>query len=371
MGSKTKVKTKTKKKVKNAESGSKPVTKKSTTIKKSTNSSQKRSKKEKQLLEKIEKIESRKRKIERKQKNPKKTKRTKKTGDFRNILEYQSNEKDMRNVEKKLRERLRKRKEEEEEDELLKSSSLSSSSEDSNSGSDTSSVEDSSTSSEASANGSENDEDVKEAFDLSRRASVIASSNVNPSDGDDEDSIGGSSEAGSMASNRSRLSSGSKASSLTAARNQASKKTIKNEQKKLRDYDMIERQLMADQEKELEYLNGLDQPINKADLPLLVEPDANGPPMNEPMKLRISRLKRTKIWVRSIPSVPPLLHDEVDEFIARQKRLKEIEENDFEAIFDATDTPTTADQARKEKTLEIESNLKMAILARLKKSQPS
>jgi hypothetical protein len=127
---------------------------------------------------------------------------------------------------------------------------------------------------------------------------------------------------------------------------------------------------MADQEKELEYLNGLDQPINKADLPLLVEPDANGPPMNEPMKLRISRLKRTKIWVRSIPSVPPLLHDEVDEFIAKQKKIKEIEENDFEAIFEQTDESSMS-HARKEKTLEMETNLKMAILARLKKSQPS
>ena len=81
---------------------------------------------------------------------------------------------------------------------------------------------------------------------------------------------------------------------------------------------------------------------------------------------RISRLKRTKIWVRSIPSVPPLIHDEVDEYIAKQKRLKEIEDNDFEAIFEAPDT-TTGAKARKEKTLEMESTLKMAILARLKK----
>lgn len=30
------------------------------------------------------------------------------------------------------------------------------------------------------------DEEVKEAFDVARRASIIASSNINPSDGDDE-----------------------------------------------------------------------------------------------------------------------------------------------------------------------------------------
>ena len=30
------------------------------------------------------------------------------------------------------------------------------------------------------------DEEVKEALDIARRASVIASSNINPSDGDDE-----------------------------------------------------------------------------------------------------------------------------------------------------------------------------------------
>ena len=56
---------------------------------------------------------------------------------------------------------------------------------------------------------------------------------------------------------------------------------------KFDEYEAIDRQLLADQEKELEYLNGLDQPINKADLPLLCpEEDSNGPPMNEPMKLR-------------------------------------------------------------------------------------
>ena len=53
------------------------------------------------------------------------------------------------------------------------------------------------------------------------------------------------------------------------------------------EYDDIEKQLIQDQEKELAYLNGLDQPINKADLPLLVpDENQNGPFMNEPMKLR-------------------------------------------------------------------------------------
>ena len=99
---------------------------------------------------------------------------------------------------------------------------------------------------------------------------------------------------GSLDSNRSHLSSNSKKSSLTRARNAAAKKEEKDkkesenkESKELDEYDQIERQLLADQEKELEYLNGLDQPINKADLPLLCpDENHNGPPMNEPMKLR-------------------------------------------------------------------------------------
>ena len=99
---------------------------------------------------------------------------------------------------------------------------------------------------------------------------------------------------GSLDSNRSHLSSNSKKSSLTRARNAAAKKEAKDkkesankESKELDEYDQIERQLLADQEKELEYLNGLDQPINKADLPLLCpDENHNGPPMNEPMKLR-------------------------------------------------------------------------------------
>ena len=90
-----------------------------------------------------------------------------------------------------------------------------------------------------------------------------------------------------MDSNRSHLSSHSKKSSLTRARNAAAGKLSAPGDKEFAEYDLIERQLMADQEKELEYLNGLDQPINKADLPLLCpDENHNGPPMNEPMKLR-------------------------------------------------------------------------------------
>ena len=79
---------------------------------------------------------------------------------------------------------------------------------------------------------------------------------------------------------------------------------------------------------------------------------------------RISRLKRTKIWVRNIPSVPPLIRDEVDEYIEAQKRLKEIEENDFEAIFDSPADSTKIDSAK----IEMESTLKLAILGRLKEN---
>ena len=77
--------------------------------------------------------------------------------------------------------------------------------------------------------------------------------------------------SGSLDSNRSHLSSNSKKSSLTRARNAAAKKASKTASKgqsdqskkkdesEFKEYDLIERQLMADQEKELEYLNGLDQ----------------------------------------------------------------------------------------------------------------
>lgn len=362
MGSKTKVKTKTRKK--RAEENSKK--------------SKKRSKKE--LKKKDEK--SRKRKIDSKKSsktNSKKSKLSSKPTDYRNIL-GSSGDKDWRSEEKKLRERiLKKRKEEADEEELLKTSSSSSSSSTTVSGSSGAKSSTSTTSAKSSVAKSSvksehkvEDNDVQEALDASRRASIIASSNIHPSDGDDEDnnsskkSEKSSKSNSSMASNRSRLSSGSKASSLTAARNTAAKKTPNDDSKKFAEYDQIERQLLADQEKELEYLNGLDQPINKADLPLLCpDEDSNGPPMNEPMKLRISRLKRTKIWVRNIPPVAPLIRDEVDEYIEAQKRLKEIEENDFEAIFD---TPTDSGKlSTNEKTLEMESNLKLAILGRLKK----
>ena len=103
------------------------------------------------------------------------------------------------------------------------------------------------------------DKDVQDALDASRRASIIASSNIHPSDGDDEgntfclpfyrgvtyyfsDGSRGSASSksnSSMASNRSRLSSGSKASSLTAARNSAAKKTPKPDDKKVMYYDVM------------------------------------------------------------------------------------------------------------------------------------
>ena len=66
--------------------------------------------------------------------------------------------------------------------------------------------------------------------------------------------------------------------------------------------------------------------------------------------------------MRNIPSVPPLIRDEVDEYIEAQKRLKEIEENDFEAIFDSPADSTKIDSAK----IEMESTLKLAILGRLK-----
>ena len=66
--------------------------------------------------------------------------------------------------------------------------------------------------------------------------------------------------------------------------------------------------------------------------------------------------------MRNIPSVPPLIRDEVDEYIEAQKRLKEIEENDFEAIFDSPADSTKIDSAK----IEMESSLKLAILGRLK-----
>ena len=62
---------------------------------------------------------------------------------------------------------------------------------------------------------------------------------------------------------------------------------LKDQNTEFDEYDDIEQQLIRDQEKELAYLNGLDEPTNKADLPLLVrDENENGPYMNEPMKLR-------------------------------------------------------------------------------------
>ena len=89
------------------------------------------------------------------------------------------------------------------------------------------------------------------------------------------------------------------------------------------------------------------------------------------MKLRIQRLKRTKVWVRNIPTVAPLLRDEVDEYIEKQKKKKtlEVPEIEFESIFDPVDTATLDSSAVNEKTLEMESNLKLAILKRLNQQQ--
>lgn len=103
-----------------------------------------------------------------------------------------------------------------------------------------------------------------------------------------------------MASNRSQLSSKSDLPSLNLEngeedlleekpKGKRKSKRVSSEEdtKDYGEYDDIENQLIQDQEKELAYLNGLDEPINKSDLPLLVPPDQNGPYMNEPMKLRL------------------------------------------------------------------------------------
>lgn len=125
-----------------------------------------------------------------------------------------------------------------------------------------------------------------------RRAS-LATSNHNPSsDGDDENSEKNSASSGiireinrfpssfsgSLASNRSQLSS---------KNSRMSDEEPGLDPEEAAAYDDIENQLIADQSKEIEYLNGIDEPINKADLPVLVkEENTNGPYMNEPMKLR-------------------------------------------------------------------------------------
>ena len=238
---------------------------------------------------------------------------------------------------------MKKRQEEAEEDELLKSTS-SESSDLSESGGDSNSAEHStSAKSDDSSGDSSNQFSVPatppNAESLGRRASIVASSNINPSDGDDEGSenaeklSGKSSEkmaedveqdtpgherkpvpdpentslkstkskassvSGSMDSNRSELSSKSDVLLIDggdlpnghagAAASQDDPENLLLLEGDFGDYDAIENQLVRDQEKELEYLNGLDEPINKADLPLIVpDENENGPYMNEPMKLR-------------------------------------------------------------------------------------
>ena len=82
--------------------------------------------------------------------------------------------------------------------------------------------------------------------------------------------------------------------------------------------------------------------------------------------------------MRNIPAVAPLLRDEVDEYIEKQNKSKEssklnkkelIDENEieFESIFEPDEDATL--QKANEKTLEMESNLKLAILKRLNQSQ--
>ena len=75
--------------------------------------------------------------------------------------------------------------------------------------------------------------------------------------------------------------------------------------------------------------------------------------------------------MRNIPTVAPLLRDEVDEYIEKQKKKKtlEVPEIEFESIFDPVDTATLDSSAVNEKTLEMESNLKLAILKRLNQQQ--
>ena len=230
---------------------------------------------------------------------------------------------------------LKKRQEEAEEEELLRSTSSSGSSSAQSSSSNSESKSANSTSAKSSS--SSDSEDVSGLGEptppnpesLSRRASLIASSNVNPSDGDDEGTTKDSSKkvhsvSGSAKSKSSKTSAKSKSSkkskssnesvksksskvsglsgSMDSNRSQLSSKpgseidllndeTPENPEKgDFGEYDDIERQLIQDQEKELAYLNGLDQPINKADLPLLVpDENQNGPFMNEPMKLRFAK----------------------------------------------------------------------------------
>jgi len=249
--------------------------------------------------------------------------------------------------EAKLRDRILKKKAQSElESEAVKSSS-------SDDPSDTSAK---SNSAESSSIASSANKDATNSFD--RRAS-LATSNHNPSDGDDEESekSKNSASSGSMGSNRSQLSS--------------KPEEPKFDPEEVAAYDDIENQLIADQSKEIEYLNGIDEPINKADLPVLVkEENRNGPYMNEPMKLRISRLKRTKIWVRALTSPDEIvINDEVDLAIAA---AKEAEENEKKAATISEDEVGVAifdspSQDFAKKTLDMENKLKNAILDRLQK----
>ncbi|CBY18589.1 unnamed protein product [Oikopleura dioica] len=246
--------------------------------------------------------------------------------------------------EAKLRDRILKKKAQSElESEAVKSSS-------SDDPSDTSAKSSSAKSSSIASSGN------KEATNSFDRRASLATSNHNPSDGDDEESEKNSVSSGSMGSNRSQLSS---------------KEEPKFDPEEVAAYDDIENQLIADQSKEIEYLNGIDEPINKADLPVLVkEENRNGPYMNEPMKLRISRLKRTKIWVRALTSPDEIvINDEVDLAIAAAKEAEANEKNAATISEDEVgvaifDNPS---QDFAKKTLDMENKLKNAILDRLQK----
>lgn len=86
--------------------------------------------------------------------------------------------------------------------------------------------------------------------------------------------------------------------------------------------------------------------------------------------IRISRLKRTKIWVRALTSPDePVINDEVDLAIAAAKEAKEAEKkaatiSEDEVGVAIFDSPS---QDFAKKTLDMENKLKNAILERLKK----
>ena len=72
--------------------------------------------------------------------------------------------------------------------------------------------------------------------------------------------------------------------------------------------------------------------------------------------------------MRNIPTVKPMLRDEVDEYIDKQKKKKEQEQAESELQFESIFDPPSENQLN-EKTLEMESNLKLAILKRLNQQQ--